>query len=174
MNIINIITIVIALATCFFGYKLNKILISLFGLIIGFNLGVTYLPNLLTDQTIIYIISTIIAIAVGIISYKLYLIGVFLLCTLTAFILSGNLNLSENLQIIVSVVIGIVAGILGVKFTRPIMIISTSLAGASALIENLLTLFNFQNNTVEIILFIIITILGIMYQFKQNDENSHS
>lgn len=78
MDIINIITIVISLVTCFFGYKLNKIIIAIFGLIIGFNLGITYLPNLLTDQTIIYIISAIIAIAVGMISYNLYLVGVFL------------------------------------------------------------------------------------------------
>ena len=47
MDIINIITIVISLVTCFFGYKLNKIIIAIFGLIIGFNLGITYLPNLL-------------------------------------------------------------------------------------------------------------------------------
>ena len=174
MNIVNIITIVISIITCFFGYKLNKTLIAILGLIIGFNLGVTYLPNLITDQQVTYIISAIIALITGMISYKLYLVGVFLLCSLSAFILSGNLNLSENIQIIVSIVFGLIAGVLGVKFTKPIMIISTSLAGASTLIESSLTLFNFQNNTLEIILFIIITILGIMYQFKQNDENSHS
>ena len=169
MDIVNIITIVIALATCFFGYKLNKILIAIFGLIIGFNLGVTYLPNLLTDQTVIYIVSAIIAIAVGIISYNLYLVGVFLLCALAAFILCGNLNLEENIQMIISIIAGLIAGILGVKFTRPIMIISTSLAGASALSENALTLFNFQNNTLEIILFIVVAILGIVYQFTQKE-----
>ena len=42
MDIINIITIVIALVTCFFGYRLNKTLIAIFGLIIGFELGITY------------------------------------------------------------------------------------------------------------------------------------
>ena len=160
MNIVNIITIVIALATCFFGYKLNKILIAIFGLIIGFNLGVTYLPNLLTDQTVIYIISAVIAIAIGIISYNLYLVGVFLLCALAAFILCENLNLEENVQIIISVFAGLIAGILGVKFTRPLMIISTSLAGASTFTESALILFKIQNNTLTLIIFIIIALFS--------------
>lgn len=171
MNIVNIITIVIALATCFFGYKLNKILIAIFGLIIGFNLGVTYLPNLLTDQTVIYIISAVIAIAIGIISYNLYLVGVFLLCALAAFILCENLNIEENVQIIISVFAGLIAGILGVKFTRPLMIISTSLAGASTFTESALILFKIQNNTLTLIIFIIIALLGMCYQFKQKDIN---
>lgn len=171
MDIINIITIVISLVTCFFGYKLNKIIIAIFGLIIGFNLGITYLPNLLTDQTIIYIISAIIAIAVGMISYNLYLVGVFLLCALATFTLCDNLNLSENVQMIVSIVIGLIAGILGVKFTRPIMIISTSLAGASTFTENALTLFKIQNDILALIIFIIITIFGMLYQFKQKEIN---
>ena len=99
----------------------------------------------------------------------LYLVGVFLLCALAAFILCGNLNLEENIQMIISIIAGLIAGILGVKFTRPIMIISTSLAGASALSEKALTLFNFQNNTLEIILFIVVAILGMVYQFKQKE-----
>lgn len=171
MDIINVITVIIALVTCFFGYKLNKIIIAIFGLIIGFNLGVTYLPNLLEDQTIIYIISIILALITGMISYKLYLVGVFLLCALAAFILCENLNLEQNIQMIVSIIIGLVAGILGVKFTRPIMIISTSLAGASTFTESALNLFKIQNNTLSLIIFIIMIILGISYQFKQKDIN---
>lgn len=171
MDIVNIITIVIALATCFFGYKLNKTLIAIFGLIIGFKLGITYLPSMLSDQTLIYIISAIIAVAVGIISYKLYLVGVFLLCALATFILCENLNLQENIQFIISIIAGLIAGILGVKFTRPLMIISTALAGSAAFIENILLLFNIKNDIISIILFIFVAILGMCYQFKQKEVN---
>lgn len=171
MDIVNIVTIIIAIITCFFGYKLNKTLIAIFGLIIGFKLGITYLPSLLSDQTLIYIISAIIAITVGIISYNLYLIGVFLLCALAAYTLCKNLGLSENIQTIIGVLSGIVAGALGVKFTRPLMIISTSLAGSTALIENILLLLNIKNDILSIILFILIAILGMSYQFKQKEEN---
>lgn len=171
MDIINVITLVIALVTCFFGYKLNKIIIAIFGLIIGFNLGVTYLPNLLEGQTVIYIISAILALIVGLLSYKLYLVGVFLLCALAAFILCENLNLSENIQMIVSIAAGFIAGILGVKFTRPLMIISTSLAGASTFTECALILFKMQSNTLSLIIFIVIALLGMSYQFKQKDIN---
>ena len=171
MDVITIVTIIIGLITCFFGYKLNKTIIAIFGLIIGYNLGVTLLPNVITDQTTIYIISVIIAIAIGLISYKLYLVGIFLLCALAAYILCDNLQLAQNIKNIVGLITGIIAGILGVKFTRPLVIISTSLAGATTFAENILNLLNYQNNNLTIIISIIVAIIGIIYQFKQKDTN---
>ena len=171
MNIVNIIAVLVGLMSCFFGYKLNKTLIAVIGLIIGFNIGVAVLPNFITDQTIIYIVSAIIALLFGFISYNLYLVGVFLLCAFAAYALCSNLGLESNIQTIISVIAGIIAGILGVKFTRPLMIISTSLGGASLITENAFNLFNFQNNILSIIVFIIIALLGMSYQFKQKDIN---
>ena len=171
MTIINIITIAIALITCFFGYKLNKALIAVMGLIIGFNLGLAYLPKIITDQTIVYILSAIIAIFSGFISYNLYLVGVFLLCAIAAYILCENLGLASNVQTLVGMIAGLIAGILGVKFTRPIMIVSTSLGGASILIDNLFNILNFQNNALSFALTIVIAIMGMLYQFKQKDTN---
>lgn len=171
MNIVNIVAVLIGLMSCFFGYKLNKTLIAIMGLIIGFNLGIVVLPNFITDQTIIYIVSAVLAIVVGIISYNLYLVGVFLLCALAVYILCGNLGLDENIKTIIGVIAGIIAGILGVKFTRPLIIISTSLAGATTIIENVFPLLNIQNNIFELLLFLIIAILGITYQFKQKEIN---
>ena len=39
MTITNIIALIVAIITCFWGYKLNKGLIAIFGLILGFSLG---------------------------------------------------------------------------------------------------------------------------------------
>lgn len=171
MNIVNIVAVLIGLMSCFFGYKLNKTLIAIMGLIIGFNLGIVVLPNFITDQTIIYIVSAIIALLFGFISYNLYLVGIFLLCAITVYYLCNNLGLESNIQTIISVISGIIAGILGVKFTRPLMIISTSLGGASLITENAFNLFNFQNNILSIIVLIIIAVLGMSYQFKQPNIN---
>ena len=171
MNIVNIVAVLIGLMSCFFGYKLNKTLIAIMGLIIGFNLGIVVLPNFITDQTIIYIVSAIIALLFGFISYNLYLVGIFLLCAITVYSLCNNLGLESNIQTIISVISGIIAGILGVKFTRPLIIISTSLAGATTIIENVFSLLNIQNNIFELLLFLIIAILGITYQFKQKEIN---
>ena len=75
---------------------------------------------------------------------------------------------------IVSLIAGLIAGIIGVKFTRPLIIISTSLAGAGTISETALNLLNIKNDTISIIIILILAILGMIYQFKQNDENSHS
>ena len=150
MNIVNIVAVLIGLMSCFFGYKLNKTLIAIMGLIIGFNLGIVLF---------------------GFISYNLYLVGIFLLCAITVYSLCNNLGLESNIQTIISVISGIIAGILGVKFTRPLMIISTSLGGASLITENAFNLLNFQNNILSIIVLIIIAVLGMSYQFKQPNIN---
>lgn len=167
MDIVGIIAIIVAAISCFFGYKLNKTLIAVFGLIIGFELGVTYLPNFIDDQMVIYIISTIIAIAVGLISYKLYLVGVFLLCAIATYILCENLGLDQNIQTIIGLIAGVIAGILGVKFTRPLMIISTSLGGASVLTDTLFALLNINRHILSIVILLILAVLGMSYQFKQ-------
>lgn len=171
MNLTNIMALIIAIITCFFGYKLNKALITILGLILGFWLSVTYLPSIIDSQTIIYIISIIIAIFAGLISYKLYLVGIFFLCFIAAYILCEPLGLTDNIQIIFGLIVGIFAGILGVKFTKPLMIISTSLSGSSIISKTLFSILNFQNNILIFIISIIFTILGITYQFKQKETN---
>lgn len=171
MTITNIIALVVAIITCFWGYKLNKGLIAIFGLILGFALGVEYLPNFIDDQTIVYVVSAVIGIAVGFISYNLYLVGIFFLCGVAAFVLCENLGLAENLQTIIGLVAGIIAGILGVKFTRPIMIIATSLSGASVLTDTAFQILNFQNNTLAFIISIVLAVLGMIYQFNQKETD---
>lgn len=171
MDIQAVITIILAIITCFYGYKLNKVLIAILGLFIGFKLGVTVLPNIIADQTIIYILSAIIAIIIGIASYNLYLIGIFLLCALAVYILCGNLGLTGTTQTIVGVIAGIFAGILGVKFTRPLIIITTSFAASSLISETLLPILNIQNDIVSLIVIIIFAILGMTYQFNQKEVN---
>ena len=171
MSIIDIITLIIALLTCLFGYKLNKGLIAVMGLIIGFQISSTYLPSIITDQNLIYLLSIIIALIIGMLSYKLYLVGIFFLCAVSAYIIFENLNLTGNIQIIFGLIIGVIAGILGVKFTRPIMIISTSLCGSSLVINTLMPALNIQNNNISLILTLIIAIISMAYQFKQKDIN---
>lgn len=167
MDIINLITIIIAIVTCFFGYRLNKIIIAIMGLFIGFNLGLTYLPIIIENQTIIYIISAVIALIIGFTSYNLYLIGIFLICALAVYNICGTIGISENLQTIIGLIAGVIAGVLAVKFTRPIMIIVTSFSGASLITENVFNILKFTNPIITLIITLIIATLGMLYQFSQ-------
>lgn len=171
MTITNIIALIVAIITCFWGYKLNKFLISIFGLILGFAIGIEYLPNFINDQTTVYIISEIIGLAIGFISYNLYLAGIFFLCAIAVFVLCGNLGLTEELQTIIGLVAGIIAGIIGVKFTRPIMIIATSLSGASIITDIAFNLLSYQNELLIFIISLVLATFGMIYQFKQKEIN---
>lgn len=162
----NIFILIISFITCFFGYKLNKTLIAIIGLFLGFDLGIILLPHIITSETVIYVLSAIIAIILGFIAYKIYLVGVFFLCMISAYVIFGNLGLETTYQTVVSLTVGVIAGIVGVKFTRPLMIISTSLSGALVLTEITFSILNFEIPILNIITSLIIAILGMYYQFK--------
>ena len=171
MDIVNIITLIVAIIACFFGYRLNKSLSAVIGLIVGFRLGLTFLPGYIADQTMVYILSVIIGIIVGFLAYNMYLIGVFILCAMAAYTLCGNIGLNSNVRTFVGMVVGLIAGILGVNFTRLIVIIASSFAGASLLVETGFTMFNFQNSTLSLVLSIVLAVMGMAYQFSQKDTN---
>ena len=90
-----------------------------------------------------------------------------MLCAIAAYILCENLGLDQNIQTIIGLIAGVIAGILGVKFTRPLMIISTSLGGASVLTDTLFALLNINRHILSIVILLILAVLGMSYQFKQ-------
>lgn len=163
----NIIILIVAAIACFFGYKLNKTLIAILGFLIGYKLGLAYIPNFIENQTMIYIGTIVIAILTGLFSNSLYSIGIFFLCAMSAYILCGNLNLSGDISTIIGLIIGIIAGILGVKFTRSLIIISTGIGGSTLFTDTLFNILNITPSTLSTIILLIIASLGITYQFKQ-------
>jgi hypothetical protein len=166
MNVETIVILIVSLIACFFGYRFNKSLIAICGLIIGFYLAKTFLPMILTDSNLITICSCVIAIFIGFISFRAYEIGIFLTCFFGIYVFCGNLNLAHDIRIIVGVICGLISGFLAVKFVRPIMIITTASSGAFLFTENILKIINYNNNTLNIVISLVIMILGILYQFK--------
>ena len=171
----KIIDIVLGFISCFFGYRFSKAILSIFGFIIGYKFGMQYLPSYILQPWMNITISIIIGLIAGFISYKLYLIGIFALCATVVYSLCQTIGIDESLRIIIGLTAGIIAdiiaGIIGVNFTKPLIIVTTSLSGTTLLVKTISSVVSFKNPILYMILYIIIAIYSINYQLKQEDGN---
>jgi hypothetical protein len=172
----TIITIVLALIVCFFGYKLKKLALFLIWFIIGYSIG-KMIP---TDQLISdgQIWATILPLATGLLAALLSLsierLCVSLLAGTIGFFATMNLffggvyTLMPN--IVVSVAVGVVLGCIAVACIKPMSILVTAIGGAyyAAMALASLSFIAKINLPMALILTCILATLGAVFQFKNN------
>ena len=166
--VVAVINIVIGIIVLLAGYKLNKALISLCGFIFGYQLLESIVSNMDLTNGIVIALSIVGGIIFATFSFKLYLFGIFIAIFLAVFSICEMTIAIDNLKFIISIVVGIIAGILGIKFTKPIFIIMTSLSGGFLIVNYLLQLFNLNSRIVFFIFGIVISMIGMKVQFNTN------
>ncbi len=166
--VVAVINIVIGIIVLLAGYKLNKALISLCGFIFGYKLLESIVSNMDLTNGIVIALSIVGGIIFATFSFKLYLFGIFIAIFLAVFSICEMTIAIDNLKFIISIVVGIIAGILGIKFTKPIFIIMTSLSGGFLIVNYLLQLFNLNSWIVFFIFGIVISMIGMKVQFNTN------
>lgn len=158
--------LILALLGCFFGYKMLKFWISLAGLFIGAaaGYGITWY---MTNNATYALIGTIAgAILLSILSYKIYLVGVFLLFGFGAYFLSlSYLPLDGLILTIAAVAIGLVVAILAVIYMRPAIIVITGLQNGLLAVGALAHLVSFPNQSLMIPVGVGLGMLGAAFQF---------
>jgi hypothetical protein len=163
------VSMITSVLQCFFGYKIFKFWIGvqgfiLFGLI-GAGLG--YLA--FKGQMGLVILFGIILGGLGaFLAMKLYKIGVFIQCFGTGLIFGILLGIAATLDAgqmaAMAIVFGTLLGIIGVILIKPLIILSTGFSGGMTLGCGLALLIK-QNIILGILLGIIISICGVLYQF---------
>lgn len=161
MNIIVILMIITSLIMCLAGYKLNKFLIVISSIIIGIIIGENIAQQINNKQILSLLIIITSAIIFGILSLKLYNLGIFILSFSLTYAFCKEYIDVNNISIIISLIIGLLA----IKFTTPALIITTSSIGAILLNESIKQIMNI-NNVVSAIIIILITIIGIKFQYS--------
>ena len=117
---------------CFFGYKVFKITLALFGALIGAGLAQAIAQHFAAGQTV-EIVSLIVGAVLGAgLAFLLYIAAVFVAgfgfgATLGVLLLA---NYHHMVAMLSGVVLGIVGGFLAVKVQRVLIILSTSLLGS--------------------------------------------
>ena len=174
------ITLVFAVAfylfECFMGYKAIKWLVAIVGFVVGFLVGFFVTAGMYTND---YYIPTVVGIFAGIalalIAFKLYLVGVFIFCGTVACRAVANLPLGDDqtqsiLKAVLCLAVFIVVGILAVKFAKFCIMAVTAITGSINAINLLRTpvVILDQNTVLRIAFIVLIAIMGIIIQKATN------
>lgn len=155
---------------CLFGFKLQKVLICLSWAAIGFLLGKAAFGTF-AGETGALIAGLVVAILLGFIGFKLYKVGIFVLCFILSFMIIYNLFDNEVIRMIAALAGGGLIGFVALQFIKPALIIMTSFSAGSTIAEASLNYFHISTVIYWIIL-IIVAVIGIYFQFKttENEE----
>jgi len=131
------IQIVLSIVYCFFGYKLIRVLMGLYGFFLG---GLTCFSLLSANTSLSMLLILIISIVAGIVLaglvFFLYSVGVFLAGAALGLLVANtalsfvSAQLDPTLMIVIYALAAIVCGILALALRRPFIIIATSFFGA--------------------------------------------
>ncbi|NCC08286.1 MAG: TMEM198/TM7SF3 family protein [Clostridia bacterium] len=172
-TIASIIAIVISLLACFFGYKLEKLFIGIASAIAGGTIGyilASAIPNA-PQWAYIALVAVGAIIFLGL-SFKLYLAGIFVLCFVFVALAANAYIKDATLMWIVLIVGGLIAGILGVKLTRPVLIVTSALSGGATVFSEAFKLIGSQELSavlggyLPLLLAVVLAALGAWFQFK--------
>lgn len=168
---------VFALLNCFFGFRLQKLWITLVGFLVGFLLGM--IPCLLWISSehalaIATVVGVVVGVLIGLLAYRLYRVGVFLWVGVLAFGFVANL-FPENLAwlgIVLGILAGVLVGILALRFLRPVVILTTALSGGMTAAQDLLRMFDVTQVLVVLGVGALLAVLGMAVQFATTKKYS--
>ena len=164
--LLTILTAVFYIAECFFGYRFIRSWISILGFIFG-AIGGFHLSGLIFDQTLYILIGALIGGAVlSALSYKVYLAGIFVIAAYSVFQLGTTLLPLEGVLLyLLSILLGVLAGNLAVKYMRPAIIGITAFHGGIMASNMLLTILPLPEGLTTLTCGLILSIAGILVQF---------
>lgn len=175
---IAVVTLIVALLGCFFGYKFCRFFMSLTGLVVGLIAGYIIAAKVVNLTGVPVILATLAGgIFLAAMSYWIYRAGIFLLCFVFSFAAAANiLPFTDDIQFFLCTLVGFIVGAVSQKFIRPVIILTSAIvcgmAGAGALmnLSNLMDLGLPSGLAVTAILGVVLSILGIVVQFLTTKE----
>ena len=171
-------SLVLALLQCFFGFKFLKFWITLAGLILGAIVGGAIVAAFMPERPwYAYAIIALLAVIFAILSYKLYVVGVFIflgaVAAAGAYAFLSSFNIDPTVLLVSCAIIFIVAGVLGVRYQKPLIIIITSIAGAVSAVRILSEIIPLvkENEGYRIIILGALAGTGMLMQFLLNKSH---
>lgn len=163
-------SIVLALLTCFFGFRLRRLWYSLLvfalGALLGFAVSRLFLPEKLW-------LCLLIGLGVGLLAagftFRIYKAVVFVLAFSCVFAMVGEVlgEVQPVLSVIVAVLLGVLAGILAARFQYHVIVILTAVTGGWRAAFGLRHVIPTMRQRPELLLIIagVLIAAGIIFQF---------
>ncbi len=169
-----IIVLVIAIIACFFGYKSFRPVVGLICFFIGLSLGLTYSAQLINNVTFNWIIGIIIAVMLAFIGYKASHVGLALWIGYETYKVASQLSSNTWLALIIGVGLALIVGLLVWKLKKPLIIVTTALAGGFQAVTSIFTIFSLGTIQYATVIWsvavVILIVLGMLVQFKMNKK----
>lgn len=124
------VTLAIGILNCFFGYRLMKAWIGLAGFVLGAGLAYSLASHYTRSSLVQMGAILAVGLALGLSAFYIYRMGVFLLCTgIGATAASVALQPRDSLMFMLCLGVGILLGLLGMAFVKPMVILNTAFGG---------------------------------------------
>lgn len=171
-----IITIILGLLVCFFGYKIKKLAFFILGFIVGYGLGQQVPEAWYASNAIIHtILPFLTGILISLIAITAERICISLIVGIFVFFLAIQIQSSgyTTQSIIIAAIAAAVAGAIAGALIKPASIIATAIIGAYYVGSNIISIgIPFITTANATSIFYIVTcalaVLGMLYQFKKN------
>lgn len=157
---------VIGFLWCFFGLKLVRLWAALIGFFMGFVLGCGAAVGLNLTMTVSLVIGGAVGILLAVLSAWLYHVGIFLVVWAAGISVSLMIVRPENfMHAALCGAIGLVIGVIAVRFAEPMTMVMTGLYGAAVLADAISFLALLEDPWVQPVLTAVFAVLGIVVQF---------
>ncbi len=193
--LVAIISIAFGLLNCFFGYRIFRFLLGVYGFVLGAVIGAVVASNVSGGQTLWLVVGAIVGGLVGAgLMVLLYFVGVFVVGALAGVLLAGLVGTAAGVTvpIVVVIIVAVVLGVVALILQRVVLILATAFSGAWAAVAGAETLITGRTVTFELVtrsltqqptssalLFILVAwlvlgILGAVVQFRITRERPAS
>lgn len=163
--IVICVALLVGAVQCFFGYKLFRVMTAIIGFIVGGIIGAA-LGYVMLEEVGMFLGLLVLGILGALLAYTLYKVGVFIICFGAGAVLGLLLAMmmdDSSMMAPFMTIVGLVFGVIGVILTKPLIILSTGVGGGMSM--GLALAMAFSNMQVGIFLGVVLSIVGILFQF---------
>lgn len=156
----------VGLLFCFFGLKMVRFWAAFLGLAIGVTGGSYVASYFNVSDNIAWIIGLVAGVILAVLGARFYLAGVFLVAWFLGTVASAYfMQPADWIYTLVCVGIGLVIGLITLKFAEPVTMVVTSLFGGFTAGQAIYGLIPLENEIVRIAAIAVLVILGVIVQF---------
>ena len=170
--LLSFVSLVLSVLLCFWGYRLFTCFAAGIGFVTGAFLGFLLSGHYFTDELWIILLSALIlGLILGFLATRLILLSTFFVVFILVSVFSCGLlvsfvtSLSNVMAGIISLILGIVAGVICIKLQKPIIILVTAFCGALGTVQILFKLLKFEQITIFYGAFLSLAMIGSIVQF---------
>ncbi|MEQ3215689.1 hypothetical protein AAA088_06515 [Hominifimenecus microfluidus] len=170
-SIFGMVFLGLALLNCFLGYRLKKLWIGMIGFLLGIAIGAGITSLFSENKTVILAAGLVVGILAALLSFRLYLIGVFFYAALSVYpLIAGLIGKELWWEIALSVIAAFLIGLLAVNFVRPVLIIASAVGGGMQVSQIIMGWIAMENPWGLYGVAAGLALLGMLVQFRSSKE----